>query len=105
MLAHRAAHELFIGPIPEGFTIDHVRARGCQHRHCVNPAHLEAVTHRENTMRGDTLAAANAAKTRCIHDHPFNEKNTYVAPDGKRACRACRRAVDRRYRERRAVAA
>lgn len=89
MQVHRAVYEGFVGPIPEGLTIDHVYAWGCRHRHCVNPAHLEAVTIRENLMRGQTQAATNAAKVSCIHGHPFDEANTYVYADGRRTCRTC----------------
>jgi HNH endonuclease len=46
-LAHRWAHEHFVGPIPEGHTIDHL----CRMRSCVNPGHLEAVIHAENIRR------------------------------------------------------
>lgn len=46
--AHRWAHEYFIGPIPEGFEIDHL----CRVRNCVRPEHLEAVDHRTNVLRG-----------------------------------------------------
>jgi HNH endonuclease len=49
MAAHRYAYELFSGPIPDGLELDHV----CRVRSCVNPAHLEACTHRENTNRRD----------------------------------------------------
>src|SRR5436189_4715793 len=52
-LAHRVAYELFIGPIPAGLTLDHVAARGCTYRDCVNPLHLEPVSSRENTLRGN----------------------------------------------------
>lgn len=50
-LAHRVAYELAVGPIPAGLQIDHVLARGCIRRDCVNPAHLEPVTARENVRR------------------------------------------------------
>lgn len=46
--AHRFAYELSVGPIPEGLELDHL----CRNRRCVNPAHLEPVTHSENMRRG-----------------------------------------------------
>src|ERR1700724_3342910 len=61
VMAHREAYEHFIGPIPEGLELDHTcHSRdpscpgnaSCVHRGCVNPAHLEPVTHRENCLRG-----------------------------------------------------
>lgn len=73
LLVHRVAYEAMVGPIPDGFTIDHVRARGCQHKDCVNPAHLEAVTSAENTARA----------------------HEYVAP--------CRHGVPRTYRKHKVV--
>jgi hypothetical protein len=58
---HRVAYELLVGDVPEGLEIDHL----CRVRHCVNPDHLEPVTHRENLMRGETLTAAHAAGVDC----------------------------------------
>ena len=46
-LAHRASYLLFVGPIPPGLEIDHL----CRVRSCVNPDHLETVTHAENIRR------------------------------------------------------
>ena len=45
--AHRYFYEHFIGKIPAGLEIDHL----CKTRECVNPGHLEAVTHEENMRR------------------------------------------------------
>ena len=62
--AHRIAFELFVGPIPDGMVIDHL----CRVRRCVNPDHLEAVSQRENLLRGDTLTAAHASDRDCGFD-------------------------------------
>lgn len=87
-LAHRWAHEAFIGPIPPDYQVDHVYARGCRHTQCVNPAHLEAVTPRENTMRSSGFAPKKAAQTHCVHGHEFTAENTNTRR-GRRECRAC----------------
>lgn len=94
-LAHRVSHVLFIGPIPDGFQVDHVAARGCRSTLCVNPAHLEAVTPKENTSRSTGFAPRKAAQTHCVHGHEFTAENTYTS-GGRRNCRQC--ALDRRKR-------
>lgn len=97
--AHRIAYDLFVGPVPTGLEIDHL----CRNRACVNPAHLEAVSHRTNMLRGEGVGAENARKTHCIHGHEFTVENTYFRPDGKRDCRACIRARVGSYQRRKVI--
>lgn len=98
-LAHRVIFTLLAEPIPATATLDHL----CRNRRCVNPAHLEPVTLRENILRGDGVGVRNAAKTHCKNGHEFTPENTYFK-QGKRACRECGRLANRRYRARKAGA-
>ena len=85
--AHRVAYEALIGPIPDGLTIDHL----CRVRHCVNPSHMEPVTSRENTLRGNGPTAVHARQTYCRRGHEFTFENTYMEGRNKkrRRCRIC----------------
>ena len=85
-LAHRAAWEVYVGPIPDGLVLDHL----CRMPPCVNPAHLEPVTQRENVLRGDAPSAACAKRTHCPKGHPYDEENT-LHYRNKRYCIACRK--------------
>ena len=88
--AYRLSYEWAKGPIPPDKEIDHL----CRIRWCVNPDHLEAVTHRVNMLRGNTVAAFHAQKTECKRGHPFTADNVYFTANGK-GCVACRRMYDR----------
>ncbi len=92
-MAHRLSYKLFVGALAKGMTIDHL----CGNTSCVNPKHLEQVTQRENTLRGNAVTAKNARKTRCQNGHEFNSSNTRMSVDGKRICKICRRSWDRLY--------
>ena len=83
--AHRFAYEFCVGPIPEGLEIDHL----CRVRNCVNPDHLEPVTHRENTLRGFSPMANNARRTHCPKGHLYDAHNILLYR-GSRYCRACK---------------
>jgi hypothetical protein len=81
---HRFAYEFWVGPIPEGFDIDHL----CYTPRCFNPEHLEPVTPRENQRR------RAEHKTHCSNGHPYAEHGRIRPHDGSRECRLCRRMWD-----------
>jgi hypothetical protein len=111
-LTHRAIYESTFGAIPDGLDIDHMchdperckpdRAVDCPHRRCCNPLHLRPAKRRENVLRGAGFAADNAVKTHCPQGHPYDDANTYVAPNGWRQCRVCRSGHIAALRARRA---
>jgi len=89
ILAHRFSYEAFVGPIPRRREIDHT----CFNRACVRPAHLEAVSHRENVARGVKV------RSHCRRGHEYSPENTRVRRYAGRknwyrgrACRTCERA-------------
>lgn len=92
--AHRVAYFLFKGIIPKDLEIDHL----CRNRGCVNPAHLDVVSARENTLRSNGPAAKKAMATHCVGGHAFTPQNTYWRPNGLRQCRHCRRMAHYRRR-------
>lgn len=76
---HRYIWETEHDSIPDYLEVDHL----CRVRSCVNPAHLELVTHLQNVLRGW------ASRTHCRSGHPRT---------GPGSCKLCRRAADHRFR-------
>jgi len=81
-LAHRLIYETCIGPIPEGFEIDHE----CNNKLCVNPLHLRLLTHAENMARLTTGV--------CRRGHI-----AHILPNGKQKCRTCHAMRARNFRK------
>ena len=106
--AHKFSYELFVGPVPEGLELDHTchnsdctLANQCPHRRCVNPEHVEPVTHAENVRRSWHGNSANKKKTHCKYGHPFEGDNLAILlrATGKnsRRCNMCHREALERY--------
>lgn len=109
--AHVFSYTLVNGKVPEGMELDHLchtdnrleclSGKECNHRRCVRPSHLEAVSHRVNTMRGNNPTVFNAVKTHCPQGHSYSGENLYINPKGQRICRECVRQKVREKRVRR----
>lgn len=87
--AHKWSYEAAKGPVPTGLELDHL----CRNRLCVNPEHMEPVTHAENMRR------AAAARTHCPQRHEYTAANTGYSC-GDRYCRTCHRDRSRNYKRR-----
>ena len=78
---HKVILEALRGPVPLGLEIDHT----CRTKACVNPFHLEMVSHAENVRRG--LRPANG---RCRNGHIRTPENTLIRPADPSRLRECR---------------
>jgi HNH endonuclease len=88
--AHRLAYEHFVGPIPEGLTIDHI----CEVKRCVNPDHLRVME------RGENARIAIVKREFCPNGHERTEENlVWRTMNGRRVrmCRECEKARRRRH--------
>ena len=97
--SHRFSYMHFVGPIPFGLQLDHL----CRNHICCNPAHLEAVTHRENLRRGNGISAQCLRKTHCDYGHSLDDAYICKTKYGtQRKCRLCSARKCAAYRLKRA---
>lgn len=95
-MAHRYVYQELVRPLADNEHLDHL----CRNTRCVNPDHLEVVTHTENVNRG-AAGAGKRRRTRCVNGHEFTPENTIINPNGHRACRECVRTAAREGQRRR----
>jgi DNA-directed RNA polymerase subunit RPC12/RpoP len=106
--AHRLAYETWVGPIPDGETIDHechsrnpcTLGDACPHRRCCNPAHLRPLSNVENVMVGLSPAAQNARRETCVNGHEFDATRITPAGNVGRKCMTCQRDLEHAWRAR-----
>lgn len=99
---HRVMYQLTTGqPLPPGMEVDHT----CNNRLCINPAHLQAVSHADNMRLG------RERRTHCRAGHEWNDDNTYIATVKRkqggtreqRYCRMCRAIMQQNLRDLRGI--
>jgi hypothetical protein len=91
---HVILWEAINGPVPEGLELDHL----CRNPPCGNPRHLEAVTHKVNSLRGMSVPAQNARKETCKRGHPLDPMPLWKGKGaGWRFCRICARDQGREW--------
>jgi hypothetical protein len=94
--AHRLMYELLVGPIPDGLTLDHL----CRVRRCVNPSHLEPVTIRENSLRGESPHVKLHRTNKCIRGHEFDAVVYRSSGKIQKYCKTCAAIRGKRIRDR-----
>lgn len=88
--AHVVSYETFVAPIPNGLELDHL----CHNTLCINPEHLELVTHPINMKR-----RKDSGLLQCKYGHVYTKETTFYNVKGKRECRICRKIRAQKWYE------
>jgi hypothetical protein len=87
VLAHRLSLLIFKGPFDPACDVDHL----CRNPSCVNPEHLEAVSHLENVRRGESFGRLLPV-CRNGHEYPIDAPIRFDSRGRTyRQCRSCDR--------------
>jgi hypothetical protein len=93
---HRLTYQLANGPVPDDLHIDHL----CRSPSCINPAHLEPVTPRENVRRGELGTNRDGRCGKCGGPLDSVRKSAEHHGGIRRACKACQREANRDHYKR-----
>lgn len=78
--AHRVVWELTNGPIPSGMVVDHM----CRSRRCVNPAHLQVVTQKQNLENYGGVRPDSKSGVRGVRQLASGKWQVCVQDNGKK---------------------
>jgi hypothetical protein len=99
-LVHRLSAHLYLGLDLNNENQRALHKPECKYKSCWNPSHLYVGTQQDNikdsieagTFNGWKVSAENRRMAQvCKRGHEFTKENTYVLPNGKRRCKACRK--------------
>lgn len=99
VVAHKFSYETLVGPVPDGLELDHL----CRNPPCVNPDHLEPVTHAENMRRGFAPAQHSVRTKKCGYGHDIStEEKVYTngRVQVRSTCKICAARRQRAYLDR-----
>lgn len=108
IFVHRLAYYINYGEIPTDMVVDHTchnpklcsGGKECEHRSCINPAHLTITTPLKNRVRS---VMSSSVKGKCRNNlHEWNEANVQTLGSGKKVCISCKKAQAERARLRKA---
>lgn len=94
LYAHRFSYELHKGVLEKDKHIHHI----CGNTSCVNPEHLEQLSSKQHTLKGNSFCGIEARQTHCKHGHEFTLDNIWTY-NGHRKCKKCSNIYQKELRK------